>query len=135
MTDLPNLISTPWIIAAVAVFQIKHLFADFILQNTWMAHGKEKPEGWLAPLSAHAGVHAALTTLIFVVLAPAYAWLGLVDFAIHFTIDRTKALLTRMFDANAAHTAFWWLIGIDQTLHHLTHLAYSVVLALAHTPR
>lgn len=135
MTDLPDLISTRWIIAAVVVFQIKHLLADFILQTSWMAYGKEKPEGWLAPLTAHACVHAALTAIIFVVLAPAYAWLGLVDFVIHFVIDRAKGLLTRLFDADSMDTAFWWLIGVDQTLHHLTHLAFSLVLALARTPR
>ncbi len=134
MTDLPNLISTPWIIAAVAIFQVKHLLADFILQTAWMAHGKEKPRGWLGPLAAHAGVHAVATAVIFALTAPAFAWLGIVDFVIHFAIDRGKGALTRMLDADSTQTAFWWLIGVDQTLHHLTHLGFAVVIAAAHTP-
>lgn len=133
MTDLPETISTRWIIAAVVIFQFKHLAADFILQTPWMAQGKEKPTGWFAPLTAHAGVHGVFTAAILWLTAPAFTWLGLVDFVVHFAIDRAKGLLSREFDADTTKTSFWWLIGIDQTLHHLTHLVFAVVIALAHT--
>ena len=26
-------------------------------------------------------------------------------------------------------TAFWWLFGLDQTLHHLTHIGLAILLA------
>jgi hypothetical protein len=133
LTDLPSTISTACIIAAVVVFQFKHLLADFILQTTWMAQGKEKPRGWLLPLATHAGVHGFLTAAIFAVAAPSYLWLGLADFVVHFAIDRAKGMLSREFDADTTKTAFWWLIGIDQTLHHLTHLIFAVVIAVAHS--
>ncbi len=135
MTGLPNFISTRWIIAAVVIFQFKHLFADFILQTPWMAAGKEKPRHWLAPLAAHAGVHGVLTTAILGVTAPAITGLGIADFAVHFAIDRAKGLLSREFDADTTKTSFWWLIGIDQTLHHLTHLVFAVLIAVEHTVR
>ena len=135
MTDLPNVVSTPWILIAVAVFQVKHLLADFILQTTWMAHGKEKATGWVAPLTVHAGVHGVSAAIIFYVLAPGFIWLGLVDFVVHFAIDRGKANLTRMCDADSTQSAFWWLIGLDQALHHLTHLGFALVIAIAHTAR
>jgi hypothetical protein len=132
---VPNLISTQWIISAVVIFQFKHLLADFILQTPWMAQGKEKPKGWLAPLAAHAGVHGVLTMAILWVTAPSIAFLGFVDFAVHFAIDRAKGLLSREFDADTTKTSFWWLIGIDQTLHHLTHLFFAVLIAVEHTVR
>jgi hypothetical protein len=133
LTGLPNCLFTPWIISAVVIFQFKHLLADFILQTPWMAQGKEKPQGWLAPLTAHAGVHGVLTGAILGITAPGYAVLGIVDFAVHFSIDRAKGLLSREFDADTTNTSFWWLIGIDQTLHHLTHLVFAVLIAVEHT--
>ena len=133
LTDLPSLISTPWIIAALVIFQFKHLIADFLLQTKWMAYGKEKAIGWLPPLVTHAGVHAVSTALIFAVLSPSHIWLAAVDFVIHFAIDRTKGVLNRACAADPTKTAFWWLIGVDQTLHHLTDIVFAVVIATAHT--
>ena len=40
----------------------KHLLADYVLQSSWMAHGKQRSHDWLAPLPAHAGCHGVLTT-------------------------------------------------------------------------
>ena len=99
-----------------------------------MAYGKEQPTGWFRPLLAHVAVHAVATGLIFAVLAPAFIWMAAVDFVVHFAIDRAKGLLNRAFDNNAAKTGFWWLIGIDQTLHHLTHLGFALLIAVLKTP-
>ena len=131
---MPNVISTTWTIAALIIFQIKQLVADFLLQTTWMANGKEQPSGWFPPLLAHVAVHTAATALIFAALAPAYIWVAAVDFVVHFGIDRAKGLLNRVFDNNTAKTGFWWLLGIDQTLHHLTHIGYALLIAVARTP-
>ena len=98
-----------------------------------MANGKEQPHGWLKPLLAHVAVHAVATEIIFLALAPLYWWMGLVDFAIHFAIDRCKGLLNRAFDTDPTKTGFWWLIGIDQTLHHLTHIGFALIIAVAKT--
>jgi hypothetical protein len=130
---VPNVVSLPWTIAALLIFLIKHLFADFFLQTSWMASGKEQPQGWLKPLLAHVGVHAVSTLVIFAALAPFYWWMGIVDFAVHFAIDRGKGLLNRAFDNDPSKTGFWWLIGIDQTLHHLTHLGFAMTIAVVRT--
>jgi hypothetical protein len=130
---VPDVISTPWTIAALVIFLVKHLVADFFLQTTWMVNGKEQPEGWLWPLTAHVAVHAVSTGLIFAVLAPAYVWMAVVDFAIHFAVDRAKGLLNRFFGYNTTTTGFWWLLGIDQTLHHLTHLGFAILIAVVRT--
>jgi hypothetical protein len=42
----------------------KHLLADYVLQSSWMAHGKQRSHDWLAPLAVHAGCHGVLTTAI-----------------------------------------------------------------------
>ena len=127
---MPAVISTTWTIAALTIFLIKHLVADFLLQTAWMANGKEQPRGWFKPLLAHVGVHAAATALIFAALAPAYLWMAAVDFVVHFAVDRCKGLLNRFFDNDATKTGFWWLLGIDQTLHHLTHLGFALLIAV-----
>ena len=130
---MPNVVSFPWTVGALVIFLAKHLIADFFLQTSWMANGKEQPRGWFAPLSAHVAVHAVATAIIFAALAPAYLWMALVDFVIHFAIDRCKGLLNRAFDTDPTKTGFWWLIGIDQTLHHLTHIGFALLIAVLRT--
>ena len=130
---MPNAISTLWIIGALNAFLFKHLFADFFLQTSWMAYGKEREKGWVLPLSVHAGVHATLTALIFYLWAPVYVWMAAVDFAVHFAVDRSKGVAGRALNADPTKTSFWWLIGIDQTLHHLTHLGFALLIAVVRT--
>ena len=36
---------------------VKHIVADFMLQNSWMAIGKDQKTGWAMPLLAHCLVH------------------------------------------------------------------------------
>jgi len=119
--------SMMWLAAVMALFTLKHVVADFLLQTGWMATGKERADGWALPLAVHAGIHGLFTLAITLVLAPALAWLAVADFALHFGIDRAKSLLGRAFAVAPNSQHFWWLIGLDQMLHQLTH----VVLALA----
>lgn len=75
--------------------QFKHFIADYPLQGKYML-GKFKPHGWVLPLAAHCGVHFLFTFAI------AYLWTfngllalgcGLLDFVVHFIMDRVKASL------------------------------------------
>ena len=127
------MISTAWIVGAVIAFLFKHLIADFLLQTAWMANGKEQAQGWLAPLAAHVAIHAAATGLIFWLWAPAYVWMAGVDFVVHFAIDRAKGVAGRALGVDSTKTMFWWLIGVDQTLHHLTHLGFALLIAITRT--
>lgn len=131
---MPEVISFSWTAAALIIFLAKQLVADFLLQTSWMANGKEKPTGWFLPLLAHVLTHTVATGIIFAVLAPAYLWMAGVDFIIHFAIDRAKGLLNRFFDNDPTKTGFWWLLGIDQTLHHLTHLGFALLIAVLRSP-
>lgn len=122
--------SEPFVVVSL-LFLAKQFVADFLLQTGWMAHGKERAVDWLAPLGVHAGVHGLATAAIALWLAPHLAWLALVDFVVHFGVDRAKALANRRLGATPDRSVFWWLIGLDQTLHHATHLGFVVVLVTA----
>jgi len=128
---VPDKISTAWFLAALVVFLFKHLFADFILQTSWMANGKEREQGWIVPLTVHAGIHAATTALIFYAWLPVYFWMAGVDFAVHFVIDRAKGETGRALKVDNTQSVYWWIFGVDQTLHHLTHLGFALLIAVA----
>ncbi|MGE0528748.1 MAG: DUF3307 domain-containing protein [Bdellovibrionales bacterium] len=111
-------------------FQIKHFIADFVLQNVWMLQ-KARP-GWdfVPPLAIHSGVHGLMTLGAAVYVNPAYWWLGVLDFAIHFTMDRIKAgprYLGRYSDPSSK--SFWVCFGFDQMIHQFTHLFIAWFLA------
>lgn len=163
-----------WIL--LITFQLKHFFADYLLQGPYML-GKFKDKGWVLPLAAHCSVHLLFTFLITVSLGIGLFLafgLGLLDFSIHFAMDRIKAspkmlgkfqalnkfeidYLNSLSNAytrelneiendpaliNAVHKAqtrklkhleyiktkwksnqfFWWSLGFDQLIHHLTDI-------------
>jgi len=183
----------------LVVYQLKHFIADYPLQGTYML-GKFKP-GWdfLGPLTAHCGVHAAMTFVIscvcffvayglnFYSLLPVGVMsiiLAATDFAIHFAMDRIKAgpkylgrykalsgaefmnLIKKhefaqygveqaeqalqekepdrefwenskkfhQTDVDTCKAAFknnvyfWWALGFDQMVHHLTHYGIMYVI-------
>lgn len=138
------------------LFQLKHLFADYPLQGEYML-GKFKDKGWVKPLLAHVAVHGFFTALIvapfnYKLMIP----LALLDMAIHFIMDRVKAsgkmlgrykplsatqmaqilmyksntgsLKPEMIQAVKNNKYFWWSLGLDQMVHHLTH--YAIIFLL-----
>lgn len=113
----------------MVVFAVKHVIADFVLQTSWMATGKDAKTGWALPLLVHCAIHGVLAIAILLVLAPRFWFLGLADFALHLIIDRAKGFCVSTFRVTMDHQWFWWLIGIDQALHHLTGFGLAVVLA------
>ena len=118
MTDKVELL-----ILLLVVYQVKHLIADFVLQNVWMLQKNSPGWNFVLPLSIHCGVHAAATLAIALYFNPAAWWLAIFDFAIHFAMDRIKAsprYLGRFHDMRSK--AYWMCFGLDQMVHHLTHL-------------
>jgi len=118
------------LVLVLVAFQIKHLLADFQFQTQWMMAGKERTHKWLEPLMAHAGLHAAMTVCIALWFNPVFWWLGAIDLIIHATVDRGKTVSVRALGTHAGERIWWQIFGLDQTLHHLTHLAYAVVLVV-----
>lgn len=86
---------------------------------------------FVLPLASHCLVHGGFTLLICLYYAPFLWWLAILDFAIHFVIDRIKSgpkYLGRFNDLSK--NSFWNILGLDQTAHHLTHLGFVYYIAL-----
>jgi hypothetical protein len=109
----------------------KHIIADFMLQNAWMAIGKDQKTGWALPLLAHCLVHLAVALVLILVVAPRFWFVAFIDFAIHITVDRLKGICASHYGVTleAGHPWFWTLIGVDQALHHLTGFGLSIFMA------
>ena len=116
------------LVAWMLALSVKHVLADFFFQNAWMAKGKDGRTGWALPLLAHVAIHGALTTALVAAVYPKLWFVGLIDFAIHLAIDRIKGLLVARFVIAPGNPWFWWLIGIDQALHHLTNLMLAILI-------
>lgn len=111
-------------------FQLKHFFADFVFQNVWMLQ-KSRP-GWdfVPPLAIHCGIHGLATLAVVLYVNPTYWWLALLDFGVHFIMDRLKAgpaYLGRFNDVRSK--AYWIAFGFDQMVHQFTHLYIAWFLA------
>lgn len=111
-------------------FRTKQLLCDYVLQSAWMALGKARETGWLAPLAVHAALHASGTLLIVLIFAPALWWLGVVDFILHAAIDRAKVVVLRRRQWTPKHRFYWWAYGLDQEAHNLSHFAYILAILL-----
>ena len=122
-------VSVAALIGWMLVLTFKHIIADFVLQTTWMALGKDQKTGWAWPLLAHCLVHLAVALALILMIAPRFWFLAFIDFAIHITVDRAKGICASRFGVNQEHPWFWTLIGVDQALHHLTGFGLSIFMA------
>jgi Protein of unknown function (DUF3307) len=111
------------------VLTFKHVIADFVLQNSWMALGKDQKTGWALPLLAHCLVHLAVSMVLILIIAPRFWFLAFVDFAIHIVVARAKGFCAANLHVTLEHPWFWTLIGVDQALHHLTGFGLSIFMA------
>lgn len=113
-----------FLLLSLALFQVKHYFADYHWQTTWMIQNKARyghPGGLV-----HAFVHAVLSVPALMVAAG--GWAGLIglllvaEFAIHYHVDWFKMQLGARGAADAGDQAFWRLVGLDQMAHQFTYL-------------
>lgn len=107
------------------IFQLKHFLADYPLQTPYML-GKFKSDwSFFWPLYSHAWVHGTLSLLIAFTYTHDITFsirIYMIDMVIHFLVDRMKAgpkYLGRFKDMY--EKKFWWCLGFDQMIHHLTH--------------
>ncbi len=124
-----------FIFTLFVVFQIKHFIADYPLQLPYMIINKVRPGwGFLMPLATHCFVHSMFTLAICLYVNPAFWYLALLDFAVHFVMDRVKAGPRYLGRFNDLHRSpFWIALGFDQMVHHLTHL-YIIWVLVQNTP-
>ena len=116
----------------LVIYQLKHFICDYPLQNAYML-GKFKESGWVKPLLAHTGIHDiatfliafAFTNLFFLSLS-----LAAFDLVVHFIMDRVKASPKMLGRFDIKDKRFWWSLGLDQMVHHLTHYAIIACIVL-----
>lgn len=111
------------LVLMLIAFQLKHFICDYLLQIQYML-GKMKENGWVLPLASHALVHALGTAgLIWYFTQELWLTVGLaiLDFILHFVIDRIKASPKLLGRFNPQQSRFWWVLGLDQMMHHLVH--------------
>lgn len=140
------LVDVIFIFVLLVLFQIKHLVIDFIVQlNDASSIKKFNCKGWFFPLLRHAGDHAIGTAIIALIVFSFYSgtlslwcvfWaikLGLLDLIIHFTMDRIKASPYMLGKFKYPSKEYFYSLGVDQTVHHLTHyLLIAILYALTH---
>lgn len=105
------------------VFQLKHFAADYLFQYNYMLKKVSPNWDFIGPLALHCAVHGLLTLFICLYFNASLWWLAIVDFGVHFFLDRFRSgprYLGRYKDINTSF--FWWILGADQMAHHLTHL-------------
>jgi hypothetical protein len=110
-----------WLFGLLVVFQVKHFLADFPLQGEYMLQKVSGEWDFVLPLGVHCAVHGAMTLAIVMAVDTQLWWLALVDFVIHFVMDRIKSG-PRYFGRfnDKSRPAFWNVLGFDQMVHHLT---------------
>lgn len=116
----------PFSAAALALFWplflFKHFLADFPLQTPYMLGKCKRGFRWVLPLATHCLVHAVLTSLILFFYTDHWLSFALMEFVLHFVIDRVKAspdLGGRFKDLSKP--PFWICLGADQLAHGLTY--------------
>ncbi len=118
------------VILGFAVLVVKHTVADFFLQTPYQFLNKGiygHPGGLL-----HAGIHAALTAPVFLVLpAGSLALAALIlggEVAVHYHVDWLKEQVKKRYDLQPDGAGFWQALGLDQLAHMLTYVAIVALL-------
>src|SRR5512143_822718 len=121
------------VLAAVAVLMFKHMLADFYLQTPYQFMNKGTyghPGGFV-----HAGIHVALTPLVYLVLVPSSLLLAgaiaLGEFAVHYHVDWMKEQVTHGNGWTTRDPGFWHALGTDQLVHGVTYLTLVAILLTA----
>ena len=119
-------------LAAVAVLMFKHAVADFYLQTAYQCLNKGKygrPGGFI-----HAGIHTALTPLVYLVMMPGSfliaGAIALGEFLLHYHIDWAKEQITHRNGWTPQDRGFWYALGTDQLIHGLTYLVIVAILVM-----
>jgi hypothetical protein len=116
----------------IAVFQIKHWYADFVIQT----YAQTVRKGIYRDLVgiSHTLDHVAGTLLALVVACffmsisvPMILCIGILDGILHYHIDWTKV---RFGTKNMQTPLFWQQFGHDQLAHQASYLLYIYLILL-----
>lgn len=112
------------LLVLLALFQVKHLFADFYLQTSKMLSARSV---YLhVGRAQHAGIHALGS---FLVLLPFGGPWGLIlalviaEWIVHFHIDFGKGWWSDRTGFAPTDAGYWRAFGVDQWAHQWTYIA------------
>jgi Protein of unknown function (DUF3307) len=117
------------LIAVFTILQIKHFICDYPLQTLYQLKNKGKyghPGGII-----HSGIHVLGTMVTFIVVTPTLALGAAIvvgEFLVHYHMDWAKDNIIRRAGYVPSDREFWWAIGGDQLVHHLTYIVIAGVL-------
>ena len=120
---------TAAIFAVLVILEVKHFICDYPLQTKYQVTNKGTyghPGGIV-----HAGFHIIGTAVAFLVITPTFAVGAAIlvgEFIVHYHIDWAKDQVMRRTGFKPTDSAFWWTLGSDQLLHHLTYVAITAIL-------
>jgi hypothetical protein len=123
------------VLTVLLVLEIKHFVFDYPLQVGYQLRNKATyghPGGLV-----HAGLHVFGTSATFFIVNPGLT-VGIAilvgEFIVHYHLDWAKGQFNKRSRLTTADALYWWGIGLDQMLHHLTYLAIAAVLMWAGGP-
>jgi hypothetical protein len=118
------------VLLSLALFQVKHFVADFVLQTAYLYRNKGiygHPAGFI-----HAGIHAGGSVPAMLVLTwstPLLLALLAVEIVVHYHTDWLKLYIDRRLRLGISQKMYWIVFGADQLIHQMTYLAFLAVMA------
>jgi len=119
------------ILTGLALLQLKHFVADFMLQPKYVFSNKGRyghPGGLI-----HAGVHMLATIPVLMVMGVGAFTIALVVIAegiVHYHLDFGKDRIGARWDMKITEWRYWALFGLDQFLHQMTYVAILWIASL-----
>lgn len=123
---------TTGVLLLVLLLQIKHLVADFFLQNAYILDNRRfygHPGGLL-----HVAIHLVGSLIVLVVVGTTTAVLLpilAVEAIVHYHLDWSKDNFVAARSLTPRDPVYWYATGVDQALHHLTYLGMALWWAVA----
>lgn len=121
------------ILALLILFQLKHYYADFVIQ-TYMQTVKKGV--WLHPCGISHSLDHVWTTLLVLLIFSVFIHpisvgtillVGLIEGIIHYVIDFTKV---KYGIKDMTKPLFWNQFGLDQVAHQITYILIAAYLLL-----
>lgn len=114
------------ILVLLLLLQIKHVIADFFLQNAYIIRHRRyygHPGGLL-----HVAIHLAGSLVVLLIMGttlPLLAGLLAVEGVIHYHLDWSKDNFVARRMLTPQDAMYWYATGIDQGLHQATYLGMA----------
>jgi hypothetical protein len=117
------------LLAVLAILEVKHFIFDYPLQTRYHIENKGS-YGHLGGI-VHSGMQAGATVATFFAVTPSLALGAAIvagEFVLHYHFDWGKDQINKRLHLTPSDRRFWWAIGADQLLHHLTYIAIAGIL-------